>query len=174
MDLLFRGFFGEHNLDRVLVRGLDAGSRDFTLRWTNVTLTQSACPRGAMDSILAAMTTNRGGSGNHGGGRPSERLARALAKAEIYVKAVTLRHLGGCLAAQHGGLGLDGSETNNVPQIRNPLHMLNVTAGELLRHRVTRARAPQPSRSRRLATLGRIKASSTRLIPPLIAGLQHI
>jgi hypothetical protein len=131
MDLLFRGYFGESSLDRVLVRGLDAGSRDFSIRWTNITLTQSACPRQTMDSILDSMTA---GSGN--GGRPSEPLARALAKAEIYVKAVSLRHLGGCLASQHGGTGSDGSDTNNLPQIRNPLHMLNVTAGELLRHRV--------------------------------------
>jgi len=132
MDRLFRGFFGETNLDRVLIRALEAGrGRDFSVRWTNVTLTQSACPRQVMDAVLASLT--RGG-GN--GARPSPALAKALAPADIYAKSVRLRHLGGCLAAQHGGTGTDGSDTNNVPQIRNPLHMLNVTAGELLRHRV--------------------------------------
>jgi len=102
-----------------------------------------------------ASTSNSGGGGRLKLGKPSAKL-KTLLGTKIFAKSVSVEMLGTCLTqvdsmagggggggsiGSRGGGGSSGGSLDigmeeSVPQMRNPIDNINVTAGELLRYKV--------------------------------------
>ena len=111
-----------------------------SLVWTNDSVSRQSCPRAEvtrLHSLLAGADS-----------RPSQALRQAL-QPHFRVRSVHLEWRGLCSATGAGGRSrqpgggagagagphLAGYD-NSMPQIRNPVDRLNVTAGELLQFQV--------------------------------------
>ena len=77
-------------------------------------------------------------SGGGDNSRASIRLSKALGEA-IVIKAVRLHYYGSCLEEEYPPVKIPGSD-NNMPIIRNPIDVINITAGEFLQFKVPRVR----------------------------------
>lgn len=135
-------FFGDPDSGRVTVLEMtETTPGHIRMRWTNDTLPRQACPKHDIISLYNKMTVNE---------RPSQLFKQAF-RGQFRVRDLSLEYRGLC-SVRHsdpvtqpppeirhgqgqyggGGAGFD----NSMPQIRNPVDKLNVTAGELLQFQV--------------------------------------
>ena len=133
-------FFGDSDPGRITILEMSETSPGhIKLRWTNDSLPRQSCPKQQIISLYRMMTTNE---------RPSQ-LFRSAFRGEFRVKDVGLEYRGLCSVRHtsdrvtppavghgHGQPGYGGGYDNSMPQIRNPVDRLNVTAGELLQFQV--------------------------------------
>ena len=131
-------FFGDNDPGRITILEMaETSAGHVKLRWTNDSLPRQSCPKDAIISLYSRMTTNE---------RPSQ-LFRSAFRGQFRVKDVSLEYRGLCsvrhtvpavtqpplVPGGHSNVGYD----NSMPQIRNPVDRLNVTAGELLQFQVS-------------------------------------
>lgn len=130
-------FFGDSDPGKITVlemREIDQAGH-IRFRWTNDSLPRQSCPREAVNSLYRQLAVNQ---------RPSQGLKSAV-EPQFRVRGVSLSWKGLCDVRQQPGLRKESSYTptlhkteydNSMPQIRNPVDKLNVTAGELLQYQV--------------------------------------
>ena len=135
-------FFGNPDTGRVTVLEMtETTPGHIKMRWTNDTLPRQACPKQDIISLYNKMTVNE---------RPSQLFKQSF-RGQFRVRDISLEYRGLCSVrhsdpitqsppenrrgqGQYGGGG--ASFDNSMPQIRNPVDKLNVTAGELLQFQV--------------------------------------
>jgi len=130
------GYFGDSDPSSVTVLSNARRGGEVKFVWTNDSLPHQSCPRSSIDAIYGKMVNGKSGDPSPG--------FRAALKRNFYVKKVSLKLKGLC--ETRGGAGLDtGLVTprlpqsgfdNSMPQIRNPVDKLNITAGELIQYQV--------------------------------------
>ena len=134
-------FFGDPDASHVTVLEMtETTPGHIKMRWTNDTLPRQACPKEDTISLYNKMTINE---------RPSQ-LFKQNFRGQFRVQYISFEYRGLCSVrhsvpvteplenrhrqGQYGG-GSAGFD-NSMPQIRNPVDKLNVTAGELLQFQV--------------------------------------
>ena len=122
-----RKFFGDPTTENIIVR--KSRENPFLFGWTNSSLVQHACRKDHIKELYDQLSS--------GDDRPSVRLSNALGDAVI-IKAVRLNYYGSCLEEEYP-VQVPGSD-NNMPIIRNPIDVINITAGEFLQFKVPRVR----------------------------------
>ena len=125
MDTI-RRFHRDPNPDNIVVRR--ASENPFSFAWTNSSLVQHQCRKDDIVQLYESMTTG-------GGETPSAEL-RAFFGEEVVLQSVKLQYFGACLENMYPEKELMSGSDNNVPVIRNPIDVINVTAGEYLQFKV--------------------------------------
>jgi len=134
LDILV-SFFGDSDASKVTVLDLSQTpgqpAGHVTFRWTNDSLPRQSCPREAVNSLFRQLSTNQ---------QPTPGFRAAMEPA-FRVRGVTLTWKGLCDVRQQPGVVTNHPTArteydNSMPQIRNPVDKLNVTAGELLQYQV--------------------------------------
>lgn len=129
-------FYGDSDPGSITVLSIvPTNNGDVRFTWTNDSLPKQSCPRGRVQGIFNKMVNHKGTV------TPSFRTAM---KKNFYVKDVALIWKGLCATRGQPGPGTvdngarvpDSGFDNDMPQIRNPVDKLNVTAGELLQYQV--------------------------------------
>lgn len=120
-----RAFFKDPNLEQIVVKSIR--KRPFAIGWTNSTLIQQGCPKEEIMELYDRMVIKDK--------VPSPELKKVLGK-NVYLKEVTLKFFGTCLDSVSRNDIIDGGMDNSVPYIRNPIDLIKITAGELLRYTV--------------------------------------
>lgn len=122
--------------DHILIRNI--GENPFVFSWTNDSLTQQTCPQSEIRRLFAKLVEGEDTAYKSKFGMASSQLKDLLGN-EILVKSVSMSYLGTCLRddtiAKNSNINNSGQE-DSVPQIRNPIDRINITAGELLRFKV--------------------------------------
>lgn len=123
--------------DHILIRNI--GENPFVFSWTNDSLTQQTCPQSEIRRLFAKLVEGEDTAYKSKFGMASSQLKELLGK-EILVKSVSMSYLGTCLRddsiAKNSNINNVGGQEDSVPQIRNPIDRINITAGELLRFKV--------------------------------------
>lgn len=130
-----RQLYGNSNSDNILVRNI--GENPFVFSWTNDSLTQQTCPKTEIRSLFAKLVEGEDAAYKSMFGTASSQL-KALLGDEIFIKSVSMSYLGTCLRDENVPKNnvVDNDKEDSVPQIRNPIDRINITAGELLRFKV--------------------------------------
>ena len=130
-------FFGDSDPSRLTVLEMtETAPGEVKVRWTNDSLPRQSCPKAQIINLYNKMTINE---------RPSQSFKSAL-RGSFRVKDISLEYRGLCSVRRtdlpppppppsnnyNSGPGYD----NSMPQIRNAVDKLNVTAGELLQFQV--------------------------------------
>jgi len=131
-------FFGDPDPGRLTVLEMtETAPGHVKVRWTNDSLPRQSCPKHQIINLYNKMTINE---------RPSQSFSSAL-RGTFHVKDISLEYRGLCSVRRteqatapppppsnnyNSGPGYD----NSMPQIRNAVDKLNVTAGELLQFQV--------------------------------------
>ena len=129
-------FFGDPDPGRITVIELaETSPGQVRFRWTNDSLPRQSCPKEDIIALYNTMTIYE---------RPSQMFKQAF-RGQFRVRDISLEYRGLCSvrhtdpatqapAAVPGPAA--GGYDNSMPQIRNPVDKLNVTAGELLQFQV--------------------------------------
>lgn len=130
------GYFGDLDPSSITVLSNRRRGGDIQFVWTNDTLSHQSCPKDSIEAIYGKMVNRKSGDVTPG--------FKSALKKNFYVKKVSLKMKGLC--STRGGGGVDtGLVTprlpqsgfdNSMPQIRNPVDKLNITAGELIQYQV--------------------------------------
>ena len=130
-------FFGDPDPGRLTVLEMTETAPGYVkMRWTNDSLPRQSCPKHQIINLYNKMTINE---------RPSQSFKSAL-RGSFRVKDVNLVYRGLC-SVRHNDLATASpppsnsfnsgpAYDNSMPQIRNAVDKLNVTAGELLQFQV--------------------------------------
>ena len=124
MDTI-RRFYRDPSSENIVVRR--ATSSPFSFAWTNSSLVQHHCRK---DEIMQLYNTLTGGLQD----TPSQELRNFFGE-EVMLQSVKLRYFGACLDEMYPEKEVLGSD-NNVPVVRNPIDVINITAGEYLQFKV--------------------------------------
>ena len=125
-------FFGESNYENLLVRSLRRNP--FVFGWTNSSLLQTTCPQEEILKVRDFLTS--------GDGQPSAGLSAIFSDVGVRIKSVELKYYGSCLEdlrtveVEENNNNLfsnPNTRENNVPEMRNPIDRINVTAGDTVR-----------------------------------------
>jgi len=131
-------FFGDSDPGKITVLEMSETTPGHVrFRWTNDSLPRQSCPKEEVTKLYRKMSRDD---------RPSPELKSAVRK-HFRVKDVNLEFKGLCsvrkgqdtsvtVPRMGGGSFHHTGYDNSMPQIRNPVDKLNVTAGELLQYQV--------------------------------------
>ena len=130
-------FFGDQDPGKLTVLEMtETAPGHVKVRWTNDSLPRQSCPKHQIINLYNKMTINE---------RPSQSFKSAL-RGSFRVKDISLVYRGLC-SVRHSDLATappppqsnynsGPAYDNSMPQIRNAVDKLNVTAGELLQFQV--------------------------------------
>ena len=132
-------FFGDPDPGRVTILEMrETSPGHIKMRWTNDSLPRQSCPKDDIITLYNTMTINE---------KPSQMFKQAF-RGEFRIRDISLEYRGLC-SVRHtevatemptnnnpGQYGAGAGYDNSMPQIRNPVDKLTVTAGELLQYQV--------------------------------------
>jgi len=159
-------YHGDQDPGGITILEMSENNGVIKVRWTNDSLPRQSCPKQQIINLYGRMTSNE---------RPSQSFKSAF-HGHFRVRDISLEYRGVC-SVRHsdpvtsspdrggqygGGAGYD----NSMPDIRNPVDKLNVTAGELLQFQVPadmcwdREDGPTRDLNLQLLTLSRLEVDS--------------
>ena len=117
-----RRYFGDNSLENILVRS--TSMKPLSISWSNSSLIGHSCNQHVINDIFSQMASDRESS------QPSDAFQKSFYP-EAVIQSIHVNFFGTCTLNEFDTRISDENE-NNVPIVRNPIDVINVTAGEYL------------------------------------------